>query len=217
MAGICSGLQKVAWHGLCAAICSNSRSISNLLSLSPIYLWTSQKFTFKYESTKATVGAAGKYYPAEDVVLPKGPTPVRNAPKIRASCKAGAVLVLVAGRFRGKRVVCLKTLKSGLLLVSGPYSSNGVPLRRVNQKYVIATSTSVDLSGVDTSKIDDDFFKRAKGEKEATSTIFAPRKAAQTAVDAALTKNIAKVEMLDSYLKAKFTLKNGDRPHMLKF
>jgi len=192
-------------------------AVSNSPTHSSFFLCISQKFTFKYDTTKATVGAVGKYYPAEDVVQPKGPTPVRNAPKIRASCKAGAVLVLIAGRFRGKRVVCLKTLKSGLLLVSGPYSANGVPLRRVNQKYVIATSTSVDLAGVDTSKIDDDFFKRAKGEKEATSTVFAPRKAAQTAVDAALTKNIAKVEMLESYLKAKFTLKNGDRPHLLKF
>ena len=176
-----------------------------------------QKFTFKYETTKATAGAVGKYYPAEDVVLPKGPTPVRNPTKIRASCKPGSVLILVAGRFRGKRVVCLKTLKSGLLLVSGPYSTNGVPLRRVNPKYVIGTSTSVDLAGVDTASITDDFFKRAKGEKEATSTIFAPRKPTQTKIDAALTKNIAKVEMLESYLKAKFTLKNGDRPHLLKF
>jgi large subunit ribosomal protein L6e len=37
---------------------------------------------------------------------------------------------------------------------------NGVPLRRVNQKYVIATSTNVSTAGVDVSKIDDAFFKR---------------------------------------------------------
>ncbi len=152
------------------------------------------------------------------MVVPKGPAPKRNPPKVRASLKAGTVLILVAGRFRGKRVVCLKTLASGLLLVSGPYSSNGVPLRRVNQRHVIATSTTVSLDGVDVSKIDDNFFARQKGEKEATATVTsAPRKAAQTAVDAALTKNIAKVEMLESYLKAKFTLKNGDKPHLLKF
>jgi hypothetical protein len=79
----------------------------------------SKKSAIKYKGVEATVGASGKYYPAEDVVLTKGPTPVRNAPKLRSSIKAGTVLILVAGRFRGKRVVCLKQLSSGLLLVSG--------------------------------------------------------------------------------------------------
>ena len=62
-------------------------------------------------------------------------------------------------------MVVLKVLSSGLLLVSGPYNVNGVPLRRVNQKYVIATSTNVDVKGVDVSKIDDAFFARGKDDK----------------------------------------------------
>ena len=78
-----------------------------------------QKVTLKYETTAPTVGAVGKYYPADDIVQKKGPTPVRNAPKVRASIVPGTVLILLAGRFRGKRVVCLKKLDSGLLLVSG--------------------------------------------------------------------------------------------------
>ena len=51
---------------------------------------------------------------------------------------------------------------------TGPYSLNGVPLRRVNQKYVIATSTKVNLTSAVTaltSKIDDAFFAREKGAK----------------------------------------------------
>ena len=45
--------------------------------------------------------------------------------------------------------------------MTGPYAINGVPLRRVNPAYVIATSTKVSLNGVQ-ANVDDAFFKRAR-------------------------------------------------------
>ena len=68
--------------------------------------------------------------------------------RLRRDIKAGQVLIVLSGRFRGRRVIFLKQLESGLLLVTGPYKLNGVPLKRVNQAYVIATRTSVNLGSI---------------------------------------------------------------------
>jgi len=58
---------------------------------------------------------------------------------------------------------------NGPLVISGPLKYNGVPIRRVNARYIIATTTKVDVSSVDTSKITVDTFKRATKAKRVKS------------------------------------------------
>ena len=173
---------------------------------------------------------APRYYPAEDIKPQKAVHKVRqNPPRIRKSITPGTIVIILAGRFRGKRVVCLKPLKSGLLLVSGPYKINGVPLRRVNPAYVIATSTKIDVSSVNVSSINDEYFSRTKddakdGEQEffegdapKPAVVSDQRKADQKAVDGALLKVVGATNMLEGYLAARFTLSTNDRPHKMKF
>ena len=107
---------------------------------------------------------------------------------------------------------------------------NGVPLKRVNQAYVIATSTSVELPKLDLAAFTDEYFAKPKTEtktKDAEGKFFEAaktktetseaRKADQAKVDGALIKVVEKTDMLKAYLQAKFSLKKGDKPHEMKF
>jgi ribosomal protein L14E/L6E/L27E len=160
----------------------------------------------------------------------KSKNKVINAPKLRTSITPGTVLILLAGHFKGKRVVFLKQLEYGLLLVTGPFKVNGVPLRRVNQAYVIATSTKIDISSVDVAKHGDAYFKRAvtkskKGESEffeaekekEEKSLPKEKKEDQKAIDAKRIPLIEAVPEMKTYLSARFSLKSGVKPHELVF
>ncbi|EEE61175.1 hypothetical protein OsJ_15159 [Oryza sativa Japonica Group] len=178
----------------------------------------------------AAAAAAPKFYPADDVKPRQPSTRKPNPTKLSSSITPGTVLILLSWRFMGKRVVFLLQLKSGLLLVTGPFKINGVPIRRVNQPYVIATSTKVDISGVNVEKFDDKYFSRDKKqkakktegelfetEKEATKNLPEFKKEDQKVVDAELIKAIEAVPDLKTYLGARFSLRDGDKPHEMVF
>ncbi|TVY50149.1 60S ribosomal protein [Lachnellula occidentalis] len=173
---------------------------------------------------------AKKWYPAEDEAVPKKVRKTIRASTPRSTLTPGAVLILLAGRFRGKRVILLKNLPQGVLLVTGPFKINGVPLRRVNARYVIATSQKVDIAGIEQAKLDeisgDKYFTADKAEKKKGEEAFfqqgekpekkkpsSSRVADQKAVDKALLSTIKKTPVLASYLASSFSLRKGDRPH----
>eukprot|EP01071_Lankesteria_metandrocarpae_P009636 Lankesteria_metandrocarpae@DN5227_c0_g2_i1.p1 len=155
---------------------------------------------------------------------------MRAAPvKLRKALEPGTVVILLLGIHAGKRVVMLKHLgKSGNILVAGPHSINKVPMRRVNHRYVLATSTKVDVSRLKLDKFNDAYFKDAstkKSEEHAfmsqgrtkVKTLSADKLADNKLVDDSLVKIISTTPMLSDYIKTKFSLRNGDLPHTMRF
>lgn len=180
---------------------------------------------------------------AEEKALLKAtlqPLREKRAPanKLKPGLETGSVIILLTGPYKGRRAVVLKALESGLLLITGPHLVNGLPLRRVHQKFVIVTSTKLDLSSVNVPEhINDSYFARpAKEHKSPASTnaegqsIFTARKtpyvlteqrkADQAAIDGQIYEVLKKHperQFLVPYLASQFFLKNRQYPHQMKF
>jgi large subunit ribosomal protein L6e len=153
-------------------------------------------------------------------------TPKKTA--LRKDIQAGQILILLSGRFRGRRVVFLKQLPSGLLLVTGPYKVNGVPLKRVNQAYAIATKTKVNVSAAVplVEKIDEKKFfavqdveRKSFFEDNADKSKRVPeeRKTLQKNVDTKILEVVKSTPHMKHYLANRFALKNGDKPHSMVY
>ncbi|XP_072379063.1 large ribosomal subunit protein eL6-like [Diabrotica undecimpunctata] len=174
-------------------------------------------------------------YPTQDKIKarPARTSFSQHKRSIRNTITPGTVLILLAGSHKGKRVVFLKQLYSGLLLVTGPFGINACPLRRISQRYVIATSTKIDISGVQLPEnLNDEYFarKRQKRSKKEEGDIFQSkkegykvsedRKADQKKVDTQILAAIKKHsdrKVLLAYLSAMWGLRSSQYPHRLKF
>ncbi|CAD7695741.1 unnamed protein product [Ostreobium quekettii] len=188
----------------------------------------------------AGVSATGKgatkrqWYPTEHEAAPPKARRRYTQRALRPSITPGTVLILLAGKHKGRRVVFLKQLQpSGMLLVTGPFRVNGVPARRVHPRLVIATSTKVDLGGVALDVFTDEYFRAVKPDAkkkkkkrsqedffevadEEEKKEFKPEYYENNKkLDAQIVPKLD-AEM-KGYLKSTFTLKSGDRPHLMKF
>lgn len=147
-----------------------------------------------------------KWHDSEDGRKDNAPRQLKPS-TLRGALKPGQILIILAGKHSGKRVVFLKQLASGLLLLNGPYALNGVYLKRVPQAFTLPTCTSIDVSSIDLSGLTDAHFSAALPESQHF---------AQRALDNELL-SVLKDPLMRKYLKTKFKLRTGMFPHTLRF
>ena len=116
----------------------------------------------------------------------------------------------------------------------GPFALNGCPLRRINQRFVIATKTKLDISSIKLPEtLNDAYFKRQKADRKKKSEsgeIFAKtkeeykvseqRKKDQGVVDKQmcdLLKKHPEKNLMKGYLRSMFKLTNKQYPHAMVF
>ena len=113
------------------------------------------------------------------------PTKAAEEKKTRASITIGTIVIILDGEFKGSRAVVIADNGNGIVKVNGPAINKAI---EVDQDYLIATSTKLEIGKVDEN-------------------------GALAAINAAADK----IPEMAEYLKAKFSLKSGDRPHLMKF
>ncbi|NXP36953.1 RL6 protein, partial [Leiothrix lutea] len=187
----------------------------------------------KYTAPETKIEKKKKEMPRATITKPVGGDKnggiCEHKRRLRASITPGTVLILLTGRHRGKRVVFLKQLDTGLLLVTGGVQGTaecGTQCSALVDSVVI--SQKLDLMMLE-------IFSNLNGSvicdfAGSSSQDFTPvlcalqkyelteqRKADQKAVDTQILARIKKVPQLRGYLRSTFSLSNGVYPHKLVF
>ena len=123
--------------------------------------------------------------------------------------KDGSIVILLSSNFQGKKAILLKTTKLGLHVISGMYKLNGIPIRRVNPRYILPTGIQINIDDINTAIFNDEYFNGLNKSKRyhdnrLKSRISLSHNLRQIYIDRCLQKKIDSSVFLGAYLKSNY-------------
>eukprot|EP00917_Polyrhabdina_sp_WS-2016_P010294 GHVP01022690.1.p1 GENE.GHVP01022690.1~~GHVP01022690.1.p1 ORF type:complete len:139 (+),score=28.52 GHVP01022690.1:748-1164(+) len=130
----------------------------------------------------------------------------------------GTIVIALKGEVSGKRVVYLGEMDEDTAIISGPSEINDVGITTIAKKNIIITSQKLELGNITVTNEIKSYLKKvlkSKKDKKVEETVdFIEFK---NKTNENIIKEVEKIEFLSEYLKTKFTLKEGELPHKMKF
>nr|UXY86672.1 60S ribosomal protein L6B [Cryptomonas paramecium] len=129
---------------------------------------------------------------------------------------SGSVAIISFGKLRGKKAIILRTTKCRMFVISGPFSLNGISIRRIKYNHLIPTQNRLNISSVDTKIFDDEYFiflKKSKktGSQNLKNRLKMAHALREIHIDRYLLRQIGTNLFLKAYLKAKYIQSNCTR------
>ncbi|RVD93329.1 60s ribosomal L6 [Tubulinosema ratisbonensis] len=148
------------------------------------------------------------YYPADDMpeymqILEKRNQPKERKP--RSDLVTGMVVIVLEGEFAARRVVFLKQLPGNKALCCGPQPINKVPFFTIDERFLLKTSTILDIS-VNCDKIESKDVYDCMSEAEITENKTSEMKK----VEDEILKAISKVKFMRTYLETLFNINENE-------
>ncbi|KAM0671339.1 60S ribosomal protein L6 [Ordospora colligata] len=131
----------------------------------------------------------------------------------RSDLTSGMIVVVLEGVYAAKRVVYLKSLENNLTLCVGPRSINGVGLFKIDERYLLATSTVLKID-VD-AKIDCENVFLA--ERDVYALPNAGASSTEQKIDEQVMKAVKAVEYMKTYLSEQFEIDATKDFYSLKY
>ncbi|AEA38705.1 60S ribosomal protein L6B (nucleomorph) [Cryptomonas paramecium] len=122
----------------------------------------------------------------------------------------GSIVIISFGKLRGKKAIILRTTKCQMFVISGPFSLNGISIRRIKPGHIITTRNRLDVDSVNTRIFDDEYFiflkkSRKRGNQDLKNRLKMAHALREIHIDRYLLNQISTNLFLKAYLKAKYT------------